>query len=1363
MIIFEDVKDVSCKEYFSGEQFACDMFQNKYSHIKENGDKETPAEVFYRVASGLLDNKQDIDICFSLMYEGWFRPGGSILQGVGSSRRVSTMNCTTVPLLGDSLEDISKCDYDVMKCAAFRQGIGFDASKLRPEGAKINNAAEESTGVVPWINKIVDNGKYVGQCLHGETLVLCADGQYKKLSEIVFNKYPGEVWGDEGRTSVVNWFENGVKKLFKVTTEFGDTLKLTENHKILTANKGQLVKKKLADVFVGDYIVSKRVFCDSLPYVTMSSIDYSRSDYNGSNRLYVPEKLPSVFNEDLAYICGLIYGDGCQNSNGTIDLALALDWPEIKEKVFNILDNLFGYTKYEYGFCLRGGDGRVERLAIGKYITTFLNENGIEKQKAGELIFPEIVKRSSKSVLFSFFAGVFDSDGYNSMSKKNIDLTLIDYQFLYDLKMELAKYGVLTKVIPRRAVDIGRSTYKLSLVGKRSCHIISDSECGSIKLSRGNLYGKYDQLKTPFTLKEIDISDKNRITEVSYGQYVPDICYENISGNRCDYYIQKVSKIEFYSEEDTYDITVSNESHLYSANNFIVSNSGRLPALLVSLSDTHPDIFTFIESKTEKGQIENANISVQISDKFMEAVKSDADWELRFDFDNGYDSISRIVKAKEIFDLIAETAYKSAEPGVQFRNQLQKGMMVHQIYEVTGDKRFEGISSNACCFASWVTVHTSQGDMPISDVVDRVTQGEIINVVSRNMESGVDEYKRVLNGFIREEGVPQQTIVLYFNNNVSLECTLDHKFYTVNRGLVVSAELTNDDILIGNHICEDKDEPVHLIFNKLSKKKVVVYNIEVADNHNYYVEGILAKNSEKFLPPYGICNLNSINMEMFDPENYKQQLQDVVPYIVKMADAVVDYELENNLSPLQEQRWVLEQTREIGCGITNIHGWLMKQNLAYDSDVGIDKVADFWKEYTKIVFQTSVEIGREKGNAPAYDRIDPEGFMGSSYYSNMINTHYDGVPVKHMRNLAHISVAPVGSISNTFPKPCVSSGVEPIIAPYYWRKTRIQDRNKYQYYFIIPNRIQEFIMDNLDKASDDYKRMAEFSGSALDEDGSIGKEYITIMDRNLPKGFFKPSHDIDYNQKIKLMARLYDWMDASISCTFNLPKTSTVQDVKNIYMAAYDYKVRAVSVYIDESREGILVTEFPQEKSICTENRPVDICYNCAPKRPKELRCAIHQVSVKGERWVVLVGMFNDKPFEIFCGSVEDIYLPQKCNEGVIVKQGNGKYSLKVRIRNSDVVYEDIAGVLMSDNEKALTRLLSLNLRHGVYIQFIVDQLKKSKGDITSFSTAISRVLGKYVIDYVMKDNTCPLCGKASLSFDEGCIKCLECGYSRCD
>ena len=90
----------------------------------------------------------------------------------------------------------------------------------------------------------------------------------------------------------------------------------------------------------------------------------------------------------------------------------------------------------------------------------------------------------------------------------------------------------------------------------------------------------------------------------------------------------------------------------------------------------------------------------------------------------------------------------------------------------------------------------------------------------------------------------------------------------------------------------------------------------------------------------------------------------------------------------------------------------------------------------------------------------------------------------------------------------------------------------------------------------------------------------------------------------------------------------------------------------------------------------------------------------------------------------------------------------------------------MTNNERALTRLLSLNLRHGVPLQFIVDQLKKSNGDITAFATAISRVLSIYIkdIDYLYKDGEkiCPMCGKETMVFRGGCMECIECKHSKC-
>lgn len=192
---------------------------------------------------------------------------------------------------------------------------------------------------------------------------------------------------------------------------------------------------------------------------------------------------------------------------------------------------------------------------------------------------------------------------------------------------------------------------------------------------------------------------------------------------------------------------------------------------------------------------------------------------------------------------------------------------------------------------------------------------------------------------------------------------------------------------------------------------------------------------------YSVCNLLSIDMEMFstDKEEYKKQLSEIVPYLVRLSDNVVEYELKNNLSPVQEQKEILKRLREIGMGFTNLHGWLLKDDIQYDSDEAIKRTENFIKWYAYYVFTTSMELGKEKGNAPAFDEVaDKSALMKSTYINNIVNEFFDGdiSKVSHMRNMAHMSVAPAGSLSNSFPVPCISSGIEPIIGPYYWRRTR---------------------------------------------------------------------------------------------------------------------------------------------------------------------------------------------------------------------------------------------------------------------------------------------------------------------------------------
>ncbi len=131
---------------------------------------------------------------------------------------------------------------------------------------------------------------------------------------------------------------------------------------------------------------------------------------------------------------------------------------------------------------------------------------------------------------------------------------------------------------------------------------------------------------------------------------------------------------------------------LYSFVTGLIEQGGsRRGALMLILNDWHPDVFDFINSKRTAGQITNANISVNVSDKMMEAIKADGDWELVFPdtSDEGYDELwdgdldawqarggkvipYRTVKAREIWNAIVESAWTSAEPGIWFGERSNK-------------------------------------------------------------------------------------------------------------------------------------------------------------------------------------------------------------------------------------------------------------------------------------------------------------------------------------------------------------------------------------------------------------------------------------------------------------------------------------------------------------------------------------------------------------------------------------------------------------------------------------------------------------------------------------------------------------------
>lgn len=630
-------------------------------------------------------------------------------------------------------------------------------------------------------------------------------------------------------------------------------------------------------------------------------------------------------------------------------------------------------------------------------------------------------------------------------------------------------------------------------------------------------------------------------------------------------------------------------------------------------------------------------------------------------------------------------------------------------------------------------------------------------------------------------------------NDEFMKCVKEDKDYilsfTCNDGEVIEKVVKAKELFA--LICKQawKNGEPGVIF----KEKLKRYSIQEA--FGYEIVGTNAC-SEKPLTNQGVCCLAPLNMEFVpnpinDKDNFHKFMQDVIPRMVRFMDNVVQYEIDLAYkSPTAMQRETVEQLREIGLGILNLHKWFYNNNVAYGSDESIKMTEEFFKWYQYYAFKSSVGLAVKRGPCPAWanahDLNKLEEWL-TPFLENLFNEFPELKDLYYsvgIRNAALLSIAPTGTVSMTFPN-MLSTGIEPLIGYAYWRRTRALSNNQgYDNFFVLPNTIKKMVLDKFQEQAPayqeayrkDYDFIKNAPASQLDQDGTFGKKVIDIINKYIDTSLIQPSHLIDPYQKVKLMQAAQRWIDASISVTYNVPFTFTEEDTQKLYMAAYEYGLKSITIYRDGSREGIYIFEDPityakkMAKLYGTQEpeegkRPSSIQYHRAPKRPEELPCELHHTSIKGEQWLVLVGMLNGSPYEIFAGKKnEDFNISKNIQSGEIIKATKGIYTLRIHTATSWIDYHNIADLFMNVEYKALTRLISLSLRHGVYSEYILEQLKKSSDFVSDFMAVISRVLAKYTSS-VPKDTgkVCPQCG-ASIIRLEGCEKCsAECGYSRCE
>ena len=446
--------------------------------------------------------------------------------------------------------------------------------------------------------------------------------------------------------------------------------------------------------------------------------------------------------------------------------------------------------------------------------------------------------------------------------------------------------------------------------------------------------------------------------------------------------------------------------------------------------------------------------------------------------------------------------------------------------------------------------------------------------------------------------------------------------------------------------------------------------------------------------------------------------------------------------------------RRTGTGITALGDSLAAIGVKYGSREGINATEYIYKTLKFGCYSASVDMAEALGafpvwnsekekNNPFLNRIRDEFLdlrpqetaRGNATMLVSGAAIWEKMQEYGRRNIACLTTAPVGTISSLcklLRKFGSTSGIEP---HYSWKSyTRKKKGNPTD---------ADFRTDSIDQNGDHWMHFRIYPTGVQEWIAATGNE-----DVEKSPFFGNTAEEIDWELRVELQAAAQRHIDHSISSTVNLPNSATVEDVAKIYNTAWKKGCKGITVYRDGCRTGVLVKdEVP--------GIPAAITKTTAPKRPKLMDCEIYHSSVKGETYFVVIGFLNGQPYEVFAGQGDNL----KSGKGKLVKINRGHYRLTTDHGES---IENICD-LLTDEQAVITRMISLSLRHGSDIQFIVDQIEKSPGDMYGFGKAVGRILKKHIPDGTrVSGQACETCGSTSLTRQEGCVSCKDCGNSKC-
>ena len=542
------------------------------------------------------------------------------------------------------------------------------------------------------------------------------------------------------------------------------------------------------------------------------------------------------------------------------------------------------------------------------------------------------------------------------------------------------------------------------------------------------------------------------------------------------------------------------------------------------------------------------------------------------------------------------------------------------------------------------------------------------------------------------------------------------------------------------------------------------------------------------LCPYDSCRLLAINLysyvvNPFTPEAYFDfdLFKSHVRIAQRIMDDIIDLEMEKIEKIIEKIQsdpetdevkntelclWNKIRTktlkgRRTGVGTTAEGDMIAAMGLQYGTPEATDFSEKVHKTLAIAAYKSSVEMAQERGAFEIFDAKREENNPFINRLKEADAELYADMVKYGRRNIACLTIAPTGTTSMMSQ---TTSGIEPVFMPVYRRRRKVNPNDS------------DVHIDFTDENGDAFEEYTVFHHKFLtwmEINGYEKKERYTpeeIEELVAKSPYYKAaSNDVDWLEKVKMQGRVQKWVDHSISVTINLPNDVTEELVNKLYVEAWKSGCKGCTVYRDGSRAGVLISLDDKKKKDCPCEQEI-VHHDLV--RPVELDADVVRFQNNREKWIAFIGLQNGRPYEIFTGLADDeegLLIPKSVERGKIIKvtDADGHKHYDFQFRNKRGYKTTVEGLSEKFEPEYwnYAKLISGVLRYGMPIDKVmklVGSLQLDSESINTWKNGVERALKKYIPSGTKATGqTCPKCGE-TLIYQEGCLRCPTCGYSKC-